>query len=174
MSLSGICVGRDASSELMDASRVGHFGEDKEKELHCVAFLTHSSAACLSHCHPLSMTSRHFVTPTKPILRATLRSTPSNGHDVFIPQIRKMIFEYCETWPTSSNMRTYLLNHLQDVARQNPYVEVVVKHRPHREPIVRGLYCESIFFWMAELHLISFLVTSKHPGQSYRSKRFRG
>jgi len=86
------------------------------------------------------MSSRIFVAPTKPILRASLRSAPSNGHDAFVPQIRKLIFEFCETWPTSSNTRTYILNHLEDLARQNPHVEIVVKQRPHREPIIRGLY----------------------------------
>ena len=82
----------------------------------------------------------HFVGPVKPLLRASLRSNPSNGHRVFIPQCRKMIFEYCETWPTSANTRTFIVKHLEDVARKNPHVEIVVKPRPHKEPIVRGLY----------------------------------
>ncbi|KIM84640.1 hypothetical protein PILCRDRAFT_67494 [Piloderma croceum F 1598] len=86
------------------------------------------------------MASRAFVAPAKPIFRASLRSSPSNGLDAFIPQLRKMVFEYCETWPTSANMRTYILNHLEDVARQNPHCEIVVKNRPHGEPIVRGFY----------------------------------
>jgi large subunit ribosomal protein L43 len=51
-----------------------------------------------------------------------------------------MIFEYCETWPTSANLRTFILNHVEGVARKNPHVEIVVKQRLHREPIVRGLY----------------------------------
>jgi len=122
----------------------------------------------------LPMTSRLFVAPTKPILRASLRSLPSNGHDAFIPQIRKIIFEYCETWPTSTNMRTYILNHLEDVARQNPHVEIVVKYRPHREPIVRGLYCESHYFWETDGDATDFVTRSEHPRQSYRSERLRG
>lgn len=87
------------------------------------------------------MASKCLLAPTKPLLRASLRSRPSNGHAIFIPQIRKMIFEYCETWPTSANLRTFILNHLEDLARKNPHVEIVVKQRLHREPIVRGLYC---------------------------------
>ena len=82
-----------------------------------------------------------FVGPVKPLLRASLRSNSSNGHQIFIPQCRKMIFEYCETWPTSANIRTFILKHLEDVARKNPHVEIVIKPRPHKEPIVRGLYC---------------------------------
>lgn len=93
------------------------------------------------------MASKYLVAPTKPLLRASLRSTPSNGHAVFIPQIRKMIFEYCETWPTSANLRTFILNHLEDIACKNPHVEIVVKQRSHREPIVRGLYCAFFFLF---------------------------
>ncbi|TFK76700.1 hypothetical protein BDN72DRAFT_783086, partial [Pluteus cervinus] len=74
------------------------------------------------------------------LLRASLRSYPANGHVAFIPQIRKLVFEYCDKWPSSAKARTYLLNHLEPLARQNPHVEVVVRQRNHKEPIVRGFY----------------------------------
>ncbi|PPQ98893.1 hypothetical protein CVT24_003524 [Panaeolus cyanescens] len=74
------------------------------------------------------------------LLRASLRSKNSNGHNTFLPSIRKLVFEYCDKWPTSQNTRTYLLNNIQHFARQNPHVEVVVKQRNHKEPIVRGFY----------------------------------
>lgn len=77
---------------------------------------------------------------TRPIFRAQLRSSPANGHAVFIPQLRKLVFEYCDRWPSSANTRTYILNHLETLARENPHVEVVVKQRNHKEPIVRGFY----------------------------------
>jgi len=77
---------------------------------------------------------------TRPIFRAQLRSIPANGHVAFVPQIRKLVFEYCDSWPTSANTRTYLSNHLEDLARQNPHVEVIVKQRNHKEPIIRGFY----------------------------------
>ncbi|KDQ54888.1 hypothetical protein JAAARDRAFT_196272 [Jaapia argillacea MUCL 33604] len=77
---------------------------------------------------------------TKPILRARLRSTPANGHVSFVPQIRKLVFEYCEKWPSSANTRTYLLQHVENLAKANPHVEVVVLQRNMREPIVRGFY----------------------------------
>ena len=121
-----------------------------------------------SHILSLAMASRIFVAPAKPILRAGLRSAPSNGHDAFIPQIRKMIFEYCETWPTSTNMRNYILNHVEDIARQNPHVEIVVKQRPHREPIVRGLYCEFSTFKKLPDNVSDYQTCSKHPRQSHR------
>ncbi|KAF9456102.1 thioredoxin-like protein [Collybia nuda] len=75
-----------------------------------------------------------------PVLRAQLRSLPANGHAAFLPHIRKLVIEYCDRWPTSANTRTFLLNHLQPLARANPHVEIVVKQRNHREPIVRGFY----------------------------------
>ena len=51
-----------------------------------------------------------------------------------------MVFEYCEKWPTSANTRTYLVKNLEDLARENPHVEIVVKPRNHKQPIVRGFY----------------------------------
>ncbi|KAJ8472460.1 hypothetical protein ONZ45_g1565 [Pleurotus djamor] len=81
-----------------------------------------------------------IVAPARPIFRAQLRSRPSNGHSVFIPQIRKLVFEYCEKWPSSANTRTFLLTQLESVAREYPHVEVVVKQRNQDEPIVRGFY----------------------------------
>ncbi|KAL0581393.1 39S ribosomal protein L51, mitochondrial [Marasmius crinis-equi] len=80
------------------------------------------------------------IAPVKPLLRAKLGSSPSNGHTTFIPQIRKLVFEYCDKWPSSHNLRTYLLNHVESVARTQPHVEVVVRQRPQKEPIIRGFY----------------------------------
>lgn len=80
------------------------------------------------------------VAPAVPIFRAQLRSRQANGHSIFIPQVRKLVFEFCDKWPSSANTRTYLLNHLEDLARENPHVEVVVKQRNQNEPIVRGFY----------------------------------
>ncbi|TFL06293.1 thioredoxin-like protein [Pterulicium gracile] len=74
------------------------------------------------------------------ILRAQLRSSPANGHSVFLPQLRKLVFEYSESWPSSANTRTFILNHVEQLAKANPHVEVVVRPRHHREPVVRGLY----------------------------------
>lgn len=80
--------------------------------------------------------------PTAPLLRARLVSRPANGHIAFIPQVRKLVFEFCDRWPSSANTRTFLSNNLADVARANPHVEFVVKQRTHKEPIVRGFYRE--------------------------------
>ncbi|EIN13472.1 hypothetical protein PUNSTDRAFT_94542 [Punctularia strigosozonata HHB-11173 SS5] len=75
-----------------------------------------------------------------PIFRASLKSTPANGHSVFIPQIRKLVFEYCDKWPSSHNTRTFLETRVEDLARANPHVEIVLKQRSMKEPIVRGFY----------------------------------
>ena len=79
-------------------------------------------------------------TATRPVFRASLRSAQANGHTAFIPQCRKIVFEYCEKWPSSANARTFLLNNLQSVAKANPHVEFVVKQRNYKEPIARGFY----------------------------------
>jgi len=81
-----------------------------------------------------------FAPATKPLLRAQLASRPANGHVAFIPQIRKLVFEYCDRWPSSANARTYIHDHLEELARANPHVEIVVKQRNQREPIIRGFY----------------------------------
>ncbi|KAI0063214.1 hypothetical protein BV25DRAFT_1802534 [Artomyces pyxidatus] len=78
--------------------------------------------------------------PTKPIFRAQLSSRPANGHVAFVPQVRKLVFEYCQKWASSANTRTYLHNHLEELARANPHVEVVVRQRNQKQPIVRGFY----------------------------------
>lgn len=90
----------------------------------------------------------------KPLLRAQLTSKPANGHVSFIPQIRKLVFEYCDKWPSSANTRTYICNHLEDLARANPHVEFVVKQRNQREPIIRGFYCE-----FSPFHIAFFFLT---------------
>jgi large subunit ribosomal protein L43 len=77
----------------------------------------------------------------RPLFRAQLSSRPANGHGAFIPQVRKLVFEFCNHGPSSSNTRTFLTKHLEDLARENPHVEIVVKQRNNKEPIVRGFYC---------------------------------
>lgn len=78
--------------------------------------------------------------PASSLLRASLRTRSANGHVAFVPQIRKLVFEYCDKWPSSHNTRSFILTQLQSLARTNPHVEVVVRQRNHKEPIVRGFY----------------------------------
>lgn len=96
-------------------------------------------------CSPFTtMSSSRF----RPLLRARLRSNPANGHSSFTPSIRKLVFEYCDKWPSSANTRTFILNHLEQVARTHPHVELVVKQRTFKEPIIRGFYGMS---WIANM-----------------------
>lgn len=95
--------------------------------------------------------------PAQPLLRAALRSRPANGHTTFLPQIRKLVFEYCDKWPSSHNTRTFLCTRLQDLARENPHLELVVKQRNHKEPIVRGFY-GAYFSFVA--HIITLIPAS--------------
>lgn len=80
----------------------------------------------------------------KPFLRAQQTSFPANGHGAFVPQARKLVFEFCDNWASSTNLRTYIHNRLEDLARQNPHVEFVVRRRSHREPVIRGFYSTSL------------------------------
>lgn len=87
------------------------------------------------------------------LMRGQLSSRPSNGLAAFVPQCRKLVFEYCERWPSSANARTFLHNHLEEYARANPHVEFVVRERRHKQPIVRGFYRASPLF----MHSIMYL-----------------
>jgi large subunit ribosomal protein L43 len=92
--------------------------------------------------------------PAQPLLRAALRSKPANGYSAFVPQIRKLVFEFCDKWPSSHNTRTFLLTRLQPLARANPHLELVVKQRTHKEPIVRGFY-GAPFSFLSQITLIA-------------------
>jgi len=74
------------------------------------------------------------------ILRGQLRSLPANGHTAFLPQIRKVVVEFCQHYPSSRSTRCFVAAHLERVARQNPHVEFVVKQRNGQQPIARGFY----------------------------------
>ncbi|KAI0662450.1 thioredoxin-like protein [Cubamyces menziesii] len=81
------------------------------------------------------------LAPTlRPFLRAQQSSFPANGHGAFVPQIRKLVFEYCDNWASSTNLRTFIHNNIENLARENPHVEFVVRQRSHREPVIRGFY----------------------------------
>lgn len=77
---------------------------------------------------------------SRPVLRASLRAAPANGSAFFVPQIRRLVFEYCDRRTTSALTRLFILRHIEQLARDNPHVEFVVKQRPGRPPIIRGLY----------------------------------
>jgi hypothetical protein len=89
--------------------------------------------------------------PTRPLHRAQLASAGANGHAAFVPPLRKLVFEYDAAGAPSAHTRTFLLNRLEDVARANPHVELVVRERPQRQPVVRGFYglCSSVLLMAA-------------------------
>ena len=96
----------------------------------------------------------------KPLLRGRLSSRPSNGHVVFIPQIRKLVFEYCDKWPSSSHCRNYIFKNIIPLAKSNPHVEIVVRQRIHKEPIIRGFYCNFSLSNSNPSNIYSFIVDS--------------
>jgi len=69
-----------------------------------------------------------------------VRTLPANGHTAFIPNIRKLVFDLCESWPSSTNTRTFVQNHIRTLAAENPHVEIVVRQCSKKEPVVRGFY----------------------------------
>ncbi|KAL9715990.1 39S ribosomal protein L51, mitochondrial [Leucoagaricus gongylophorus] len=70
-------------------------------------------------------------------------SLSANGHAAFLPHIRKLVFECCDRWPSSHHTRTFLLTRLLPLARHHPHVELVVKQRIHKQPILRGFYANN-------------------------------
>lgn len=93
----------------------------------------------------------------RPVNPSLLVAKQGNGYSLFVPQIRKLIFEYCERSEQSERTRAFLLRHVEDVARANPHVEVVVKTRTLKPPIVRGLYRK----WIIRLYVSSLMVVSQ-------------
>ncbi|KAL4068385.1 hypothetical protein V8B97DRAFT_2009042 [Scleroderma yunnanense] len=74
------------------------------------------------------------------LLRGQLRSLPANGYTAFLPQVRKVVLEFCQHYPSSRNTRSFVAAHLERVARENPHVEFVLKQRNGHQPIARGFY----------------------------------
>jgi large subunit ribosomal protein L43 len=100
--------------------------------------------AAMAAIPPRTSALRFRPAPTRPLFRAQLASTGTNGIGAFVPPIRKLVFEYCEKWASSASTRAFLSQHLETLARANPHVEVVVRQRPAQEPLVRGFYCEHV------------------------------
>jgi len=81
-----------------------------------------------------------------PLMRASLGATrPSNGFANFRLPCKKLVVEYCEVWGSNDGMRRFIAggdNGIAKVARENPSVEIIVKKRPFKHPVLRGLYRE--------------------------------
>lgn len=97
----------------------------------------------------------------RPIHPSHLVARQGNGFNIFVPPLRKLVFEYCERSEQSSHVRSYLLKHVEQLARSNPHVEVVVKTRTLQPPIVRGLYCK--FVWIPAPIADNFSANSDRP-----------
>ncbi|KAI6095491.1 hypothetical protein F5141DRAFT_1268627, partial [Pisolithus sp. B1] len=74
---------------------------------------------------------------------AQLCSYPANMHTTFIPQIHKVVLEFCQHYPSSSNTHTFISNHLKCVAHEHPHVEFVIRQHNGHEPIAHGFYANS-------------------------------
>lgn len=78
--------------------------------------------------------------------RAALPITrPANGFANFRLPCKKVVLEYCEVWQSNEGLREFIsrdTNNILKFARENPSVEFIVKKRPFKHPILRGLYRE--------------------------------
>lgn len=82
--------------------------------------------------------------PLPRLLRGTLTSRPVPGGPTgtFVLPCRKLVFEYCERWQSSKGTRDFLTSEVVSLAQSNPSVEIVVRQRPGKHPVVRGFYRE--------------------------------
>ncbi|KAF3928924.1 hypothetical protein AA313_de0204533 [Arthrobotrys entomopaga] len=67
-------------------------------------------------------------------------SKAQNGVGAFILQCKRLEFNFCEMGGSSRGMKAFLKHRFAEFARQNPQVEMVVAPRPHKHPIIRGVY----------------------------------
>lgn len=71
----------------------------------------------------------------------------ANGYNgVFHRPCKKIVLDYCETWGSSEGMRSFIQSEKAgpaSIAERHPEVEVVVRRRPFKHPVLRGLYRKS-------------------------------
>jgi large subunit ribosomal protein L43 len=75
-----------------------------------------------------------------PITPRLLTSMPVNGLGAFILQCKRLDFHYCDWAGSSRGMSAFLKHHLPAFAKRNPQIEICVSPRPHKHPIIRGVY----------------------------------
>ncbi|RPB29776.1 hypothetical protein L211DRAFT_800280 [Terfezia boudieri ATCC MYA-4762] len=67
-------------------------------------------------------------------------SKARNGFAGFILQCKRLEFNYCDWAGSSGGMNAFLTHDLPKFAKANPQIEMVVSPRPHKHPIIRGVY----------------------------------
>ncbi|KAF8425159.1 mitochondrial ribosomal protein L43, partial [Tirmania nivea] len=67
-------------------------------------------------------------------------SKAQNGLAGFILQCKRLEFNYCDWAGSSRGMKAFLTHNLPSFAKANPQIEMVVSPRPHKHPIIRGVY----------------------------------
>ena len=104
---------------------------------------THQSST--EHTHPPTMAYRSHL------LRASLRTTPSNGSPSsssllssattpFILPCKKLVFEYCPSWGSNKGTIDFIAKDVEELAREYPSVEIVVRERRWKHPVLRAFY----------------------------------
>lgn len=89
-------------------------------------------------------------------LRRSLSAPLANGHTAFVLPCKKLVFEYCEHWASNAGLREYLVQDLRRLASRYPGVELVVRRREFKHPVVRAVYGP---FFVPSLHVTSMTDT---------------
>jgi large subunit ribosomal protein L43 len=64
-----------------------------------------------------------------------------NGLGLFIPQIKRIVLNYCETSGSSRHLIQYFKQgQLNQFAQSHPHVQFIVTPRPASHPLIKGTY----------------------------------
>ncbi|KNE61023.1 hypothetical protein AMAG_06783 [Allomyces macrogynus ATCC 38327] len=63
-----------------------------------------------------------------------------NGVGMFVPQIKRIVFNYCERSGSSRGLIDFFQRDLVQFAEAHPHVEMVVHPRPSKHPLVKGTF----------------------------------
>ncbi|ORZ30645.1 hypothetical protein BCR44DRAFT_52543 [Catenaria anguillulae PL171] len=63
-----------------------------------------------------------------------------NGVGLFVPQCKRIVFNYCERSGSSAGLIQFFKTDLHKFALQHPHIEFVVTPRPAKHPLAKGLF----------------------------------
>ncbi|KAI9183311.1 39S ribosomal protein L51, mitochondrial [Blastocladiella emersonii ATCC 22665] len=63
-----------------------------------------------------------------------------NGLGMFVPQVKRIVFNYCERSGSSKGIIEFLQRDLNAFAAAHNHVEIVVVPRPAKHPLVKGTF----------------------------------
>ncbi|KAJ1508635.1 39S ribosomal protein L51, mitochondrial [Coelomomyces lativittatus] len=63
-----------------------------------------------------------------------------NGVGIFLPQIERLVFNYCETSGSSKGLIHFFKNDLVSFANSHPHIQIIVTPRPSKHPLIKGQF----------------------------------